>query len=114
MKMENFNVSVFLATIILFGLLLIPSLMFAFVLDEGTLNPEDTFGNFFANLFNILRFPTHTLFFSIIDLGGPLTFLGGLFVNSLFFGLAFERIISCFVKKKHNIKTNENSNGTEK
>jgi len=88
--------------------------MFAFILDEGMLKPEDTYGNFFANLFYVLRFPTHTLLFPIINLGGPLTFFGGLFVNSLLYGLAIERIISLFMKKKNNIRTNDNLDDIQK
>ena len=102
MKMKNFNMTVFLMTTILFGVLLIPSLFFAFGLDEGTLRPEDTVGNFFARLFYVIRFPAHTLLWPIINAGGPLTFFGGLFINCMFYGLVVERITSLFRKKKEN------------
>ncbi|WP_316768244.1 hypothetical protein [Pedobacter frigiditerrae] len=94
--------TVFLITTILVGLLLIPSFLAAFGEDEGTLRPDDTFWNFFALLFHIIRFPTHTLLWPIITSGGPLTFFGGLFINCMFYGLVVERITSLFRKKKEN------------
>ncbi len=99
MKLKNFNMTVFFTTTILVGLLIIPSLFFAFALEEGTLRPDDAFGNFFARLFYVLRFPTHTLLWSIVTVSGLLTFFGGLFINCLFYGLVVERITSLFRKK---------------
>jgi hypothetical protein len=102
MKIKNFNITVFLITTIIVGLLLIPSFLAAFGEDEGTLRPDDTFWNFFARLFYVIRFPTHTLLWPIITAGGPFTFFGGLFINCMFYGLIVERIISLFRKKKAN------------
>ncbi|NBV91249.1 MAG: hypothetical protein EBR91_03670 [Flavobacteriia bacterium] len=100
MKMKNFNTTIFLITTIMFGLLFIPSFLAAFGEDEGTLRPGDTFWNFFARLFQVIRFPTHTLLWSIITAGGPLTFFGGLFINCMFYGLVVERITLLFRKEK--------------
>ena len=100
MKMKNFNTTIFLITTIMFGLLFIPSFLAAFVEDEGTLRPGDTFWNFFARLFQVIRFPTHTLLWPIITAGGPLTFFGGLFINCMFYGLVVERITFLFRKEK--------------
>ncbi len=99
MKVKNFNTTVFLITTIIVGLLLIPSFLAAFGEDEGTLRLDDTFWNFFARLFDVIRFPTHTLLWPIITAGGPLTFFGGLTINCMFYGLAVERI-AFFVQKK--------------
>lgn len=100
--MKNFNMTVFIMTTIIVGLLLIPSFLAAFGEDEGTLRPDDTFWNFFARLFYVIRFPTHTLLWPIITAGGPLTFFGGLFINCMFYGLVVERISLLFRKKKEN------------
>lgn len=100
MKIKKFNITVFLMVTIIVGVLLFPSLFAAFAEDEGTLRSDDTFLNFFARLFYILRFPTHTLLWPIISLGGPLTFFAGLFVNCMFYGLVAERITSLFRKNK--------------
>ena len=102
MKMKNFNITIFLISTIIVGLLLIPSFLAAFGVDEGTLRPDDTFWNFFARLFYVFRFPTHTLLWPIITKGGALTFFGGLFFNCLFYGLVIERIVSWFRMKKEN------------
>lgn len=98
--MTKFNRSVFLISTVIAVLLLIPGFLAAFGEDEGMLMPDDTFWNFFALLFTVLRFPTHTLLWPIITAGGPLTFFGGLFINCLFYGLVVERIISFFREEK--------------
>ncbi len=81
------------------GLLVIPSFFAAFAEDEGTLSPDYKFWNFFAGLFYILRFPTHTLLWSVISEAGPLTYLGGLFTNCIFYGLIIERLASLLPKQ---------------
>ena len=83
---------VFLITTFIVGLLLIPSFFAAFVEDEGNLRPGDTFWIFFAQLFDAIRFPTHTLLWPIISAAGPFIFFGGLFINCMFYGLVVERI----------------------
>ena len=73
-------------------LLIIPSFLAAFANDEGTLG-NNPFWLFFADLFYVLRFPTHTLFWTIIVQGGPITYYGGLILNSIFYGLLIERFV---------------------
>ena len=55
--------------------------------DEGT-GSEGIVGSFLADLFYVFRFPTHTLFFDIMN--GPM-FLFGLFINCVLYGLLIER-----------------------
>lgn len=76
-----------MGTTIFVGLLMIPSLFASFAEDESTLKPDDSFFNFFAQVYRILRFPTYTLLSPILDFGGPITFLGGPLNNCLFYGL---------------------------
>jgi len=102
MKLKHFNWAIFLISVLVIGLLVFPSFFAAFAEDEGTLNSDYKIWNFFARLFNVLRFPTHTLLWSMISEGGPLAYLGGLFVNCLFYGLAIERIASLLPKQKRN------------
>jgi hypothetical protein len=102
MKMKNFNMTFFLIATIIVGLLVIPSFLAAFGEDEGTLRSDDTFWNFFARLFYVFRFPTHTLLWPIITKGGALTFFGGLFINCMFYGLVIERMTSWYIMKKEN------------
>jgi hypothetical protein len=83
--MKPFNKTVFIIATVVFGLLLIPSFLAAFGEDEGTL-PESSFWMLFAKLFYVLRFPTHTLMWSIFSNNGALVFFGGLLVNCCFYG----------------------------
>ena len=91
--MKNLNLPLLSITTLTLGVLIIPSYIGAFAADEGTLSPDDTMMNFFAQLFNILRFPTHTLLWPVVIAGGPVTFFGGLILNCMFYGLLIERII---------------------
>jgi len=100
MKPKTFDWVIFLISVIVIGLLAFPSFFAAFAEDEGTLSPDNKFGNFFAGLFYVLRFPTHTLLWPEIADGGPFAFLGGLFVNCLFYGLVIERLVSLLFKRK--------------
>jgi hypothetical protein len=95
--MKNFSKSTFTISTIIFGFLLIPSFLAAFGEDEGTL-PADSFWIIFAKLFYVLRFPTHTLFWTLICKGGGAIFFGGLLINCLFYGLLTERLLSIFEK----------------
>ena len=95
--MKNINIrTVYIATVI-FILLLIPSFLAAWGEDEGTLGTNIIWITF-SKLFYILRFPTHTLLWTLITNGGAITFFGGLLINCLFYGLLTERIIY-FIKK---------------
>jgi hypothetical protein len=90
--MKNINKkTVFISTVV-FVLLLIPSLLAAFGEDEGTLGANIIWLTF-AKLFYVLRFPTHTLIWSLITKGGATIFFVGLIINCLFYGLIIERLI---------------------
>lgn len=83
----------------LFILLLIPSFLGAWAEDEGTLGTNIIWVSF-AKLFYILRFPTHTLLWTIISEFGATIYFLGLFINCIFYGFLTERTISIFKTKK--------------
>ena len=78
---------------------MIPSLLGAYAEDEGTLGTNIIWITF-AKLFTILRFPTHTLLWTIISKFGATIYFLGLFVNCIFYGFITERIISILKTKK--------------
>lgn len=84
---------------IFFGMLLVPSFFAAWAQDVGR---QDTnlMSRAFTGFFNILRFPTHTLFWSVIVKGGALLFFPGLLINCLFYGLLTERLYSIIKRWK--------------
>jgi hypothetical protein len=90
--MKNLNAT------ILFGLLLIPSFLAAWAEDEGTLGTNIIWVTF-AKLFYVLRFPTHTLLWTLFSNGGATIYFLGLIINCLFYGFITERLFS-FVKHK--------------
>jgi len=75
----------------------VPSFLATWADEEGTLNKNSGW-QIFVSLFSILRFPTHTLFWSIIDKAGGLFYFIGLLLNCGFYGLLIERLIY-FIKK---------------
>jgi hypothetical protein len=95
---QNINRQILYWTSVLIFILIIPSFFAAWGADEGTLG-NNPIWIFFSELFSILRFPTHTLFWWIIGIGGPFTFFGGLILNSMFYGLLIERLVY-FLKRK--------------
>ena len=97
--MRNFSKSKFVILTIVFGLLLIPSFLAAYGEDEGTFS-SDSFWIIFAKLFYILRFPSHTLFWTLICKGGVPVYFLGLFFNCAFYGLITERIVTLYKLKK--------------
>ena len=88
--MRKFNSKAFIIVSGLSGLLLIPSFLAAWAEDEGTLG-----GNvaevIFSKLFYILRFPTHTIMWTVFSNNAVLFFLG-LVINCMFYGLVLERL----------------------
>ena len=98
MTIKNFNRQTFIITTIIVGLLLIPSFLAAWGEDEGTLG-TNIFWVAFAKLFYVLRFPTHTLFWTIFSNGGATIYFVGLIINCMFYGLLTERLISLFKAK---------------
>jgi hypothetical protein len=98
MRIQNFNRQTFINTTIIVGLLLIPSFFAAWGEDEGTLG-TNIFWVTFAKLFYVLRFPTHTLLWTIFSNGGATIYFVGLIINCIFYGLLTERLISLFKRK---------------
>jgi len=98
MTIKNFNRQTFIITTIIVGLLLIPSFLAAWGEDEGTLG-TNIFLVTFAKLFYVLRFPTHTLLWTIFSNGGATVYFVGLIINCMFYGLLTERLISFFKTK---------------
>jgi hypothetical protein len=94
-RMKPFNKTIFKKAIIIFFVLLVPSFLAAWGRDEGTL-PESSYWYYFARLFDVLRFPTHTLMWSVFSNLGALGFFGGMLLNSCFYGLIIERLFSLF------------------
>ncbi len=97
--MKNFSKSTFIISTIIFGLLLVPSFLAAWAEDEGTLGTNIIWLTF-AKLFYVLRFPTHTLLWTVITSGGATIYFVGLFINCLFYGLLTERIFSLIKTSK--------------
>jgi hypothetical protein len=93
MKFGKFNLrTLIMATINCFGLTFI-ALLGAVAVDEGT-EGKGVLGLIsliFSKVFNVLRFPSHTLFFDWMN--GSLFFVG-LFINCILYGFAIERLIS--------------------
>ena len=98
MTIRNFNRQTFINTTIIVGLLLVLSFLAAWGEDEGTLG-TNIFWVTFAKLFYILRFPTHTLLWTIFSNGGATIYFVGLIINCMFYGLLTERLISLFKAK---------------
>jgi len=96
MNIKKINIGYFLIFTTLFGILTIISFIMAFAKDEGTIE-NNIIWNLFADLFNIFRFPVHNLFWD--KMNGSLYFIG-LIINSMFYGLIFERILSLIKKIK--------------
>lgn len=90
--MRKFSLKIFLISIFILGVLELVSFIAAFELDEGTLSESNVIAYSFARLYYILRFPIHTLFWSISINGGFVTFFGGLAINVLFYALLVERL----------------------
>jgi hypothetical protein len=76
-------------------LLFVPSFAAAWAQYEGTLG-SNLLGQAFVAIFYILRFPTHTLFWSFIANGGVFMLFSGIFINCMFYGVITERIFSIF------------------
>ena len=96
--MKNFSKRTFIISTVVFGLLLVPSFIAAWAEDEGTLGTNIIWMTF-AKLFYVLRFPTHTLLWTLISKGGATIYFGGLLINCMFYGLITERLFSLFKTK---------------
>jgi hypothetical protein len=94
--MKNFNVAIFLLSSIIISFLLVPSFVAAAAQDEGTIGTSIVWLAF-AKLFSFLRFPTHTIFWSVFSNGSGIFFLG-LLLNCFFYGFIIERLF--YFKRK--------------
>jgi hypothetical protein len=97
--MKNINKRTILLATLFFGILLIPSFLGAWAEDEGTLGKSMIWLTF-AKLFNFLRFPTHTLFWTFFSEFGATIYFLGLLINCIFYGFVIERIINIFNFKR--------------
>jgi hypothetical protein len=82
------------------GILLVISFFAEWGYEDGTLR-EDSHAMILVRLFNILRFPTHTLLWGVITKSIFLFFLG-LLINCMLYGFIIERMIS-FIRRKPKI-----------
>jgi len=94
--MKEFRIRTFLICTLVFVLLLVPSFLAAFGEDEGTLG-TNIIWIIFADLFDVLRFPTHTLLWTFVS-KYMITYFPMLVVNCLFYGLITERLVFIFKK----------------
>ena len=94
--MKEFRIRTFLVCTLVFVFLLIPSFLAAFAQDERTLVTNIVW-IIFADLFYVLRFPTHTLLWTFVS-KYMITYFPMLVVNCFFYGLITERLIFIFKK----------------
>ena len=95
-KKYPINRKVFIINLILIGILMIISFIAAWAADEGTLG-DGLIGNLFANLFYVLRFPTHNLLWPLMTSGNGILFIlffPGLIVNLIFYSILIERLLT--------------------
>jgi len=97
MKITNFKPLVFVSASVLFLIFTIITFIAYGAVEEGT-DGNDHTTRAIAKLYYILRFPTHTLLFGIMN--SPFFFLG-LVYNCLFYGFLTERVISLLTIKKY-------------
>jgi len=95
MKGNSFKPLIFISSTLIFCIFTIITFIAYGAVEEGTDGNNHT-TRAIARLYYIFRFPTHTLFFSIMN--SPLFFLG-LVYNCLLYGFLTERIVSIFRSK---------------
>jgi hypothetical protein len=91
--MKNFNKRLFKWILFCYGVLLIPSYLAAWAMDEGHASTGGIWF-YFEKLFLVLRFPTHTFFWPLVDYTGGWFFPVGLTLNGILYGLLVERLFS--------------------
>ena len=88
---KSFNALVFIGTFSVVFLMMIVSFVAAAAVDEGT-SGEGKLTLFFAQAFNVLRFPFHTLLWkTIVD--NMVLYFPLLLLNIIFYSLIIERIV---------------------
>jgi len=105
--MKNICKTIFIIATVIYLLLLIPCFLSAWSADDGNLTKQSS-GYIFVEIYDVLRFPTHTLLWKLIMKGGVFTFASGLIINCMFYGLVTERLIFLFRQKNVKIDNKEN------
>jgi hypothetical protein len=88
--MKQFNYRLFFIITLILSIVTYFSFTEAFSRDAGTLGPEPIH-NFVADLYNIMRFPTHVVLARFMQT--PFMFAIGLIINCVIYSILIERII---------------------
>ena len=96
---KNFNRQLFCSSTIIFGLLLIPIFLSVWADEEGTLG-TNSFLIFLSKLSFLFRFPILTIIGNNFDNFGGIVFLFLLLLNTIFYGLLIERLITLTFKRQ--------------
>ena len=93
MNVSKIKISTLIIAIIIYGCLTFITLIAYVANEEGTDGSPIIATSIIAKLFNIFRFPTHTLFFDYMNRS---MFFIGLLINCIFYGFITERFISFY------------------
>ena len=88
--MKKINYKLLFSTATILGLLVVISMFFVLEQEEGK-ESSNIVVVILTKLFDVLRFPTHTLFPRLAE-QNSIVFCAGLLFNCLFYALIFERI----------------------
>jgi hypothetical protein len=96
---QNINLKIIKVLILLLTIYFIPCFLAAGAEDEGTLGTS-FLSQFFFISFQVIRFPTHTIFWDLFSktLG---VYVLGLFINMLIYSFLIERVLF-FIKRFSN------------
>jgi hypothetical protein len=89
-----FNIATFTTSVLVIGLLTVVSFFGAWAYEEGTLS-----SSILANLYKLLRFPMHTVFWDFFN-QTAIGFYSGLILNTIFYAFLSERLLS-FIKRQN-------------
>jgi hypothetical protein len=87
MLKQSLNIAILTISLFAISILAVISLFGSWAYDEGTID-----SNILASVFQVVRFPTHTLFWEFFN-QTTRTFYAGLILNILFYSLVIERMI---------------------
>jgi hypothetical protein len=88
--LKNINFAMLIGSMSIIFIFCLAALIFVGAEEEGTMG-DSKIGMILAKLFYVFRFPTHTIFWSIMP-DGLFIFFGGLLFNSMFYGFLIERL----------------------
>ncbi|MFT3679902.1 MAG: hypothetical protein QM791_06495 [Ferruginibacter sp.] len=108
--MKKGNRQIFYIATFSFMLLLIPCFLVTAAEEDGTLG-TDSFWQIFIIIFKILRFPTHSLWWSFFSGSNRLIYFSGLIINCMLYGLAIEKVANLINPPKP-VNKNEFRTGT--